>query len=294
MSESADISSFVFSRLRKCALFFCALTTLALFLAGCDTSPDGLVREGDRQLRQGDRNKALALYREALKQAPDHVEARDKAARLETTIQRERQQQFEDAFVAFFIITSFPLSLLLIFKHTAPGRELLYRIQLFTGLHNWQEAEDVRADFSATRDFLVRRGVKSYLSPLSNILREFFLMRDAYVYSQTRLQELDRILHEDLPRLREISQEAADSGFARETIGNAAAYARRIEQQKLSIEEFQMIFIEKKRQLVGFLIDLRTRLDLDDSFDGRHEIELLVQQIAAIRSTFLAAEKTWE
>ena len=54
----------------------------------------------------------------------------------------------------------------------------------------------MRADFTATRDFLVRKGVTSYLSPLSNILKEFFLMRDAYIYSQTRLNELDRILQQ--------------------------------------------------------------------------------------------------
>lgn len=266
---------------------------LAICLSGCEMSADSLITHGDRYLASGDQQKALQAYQQAIKVEPNNQEARRKAQELQDSIDRENLEKLQTLLTSLFACGALPAVLLLWVSRHPRGKRMLHRFKMLTGLYSWHEAKEVKKDFQQTVDFLVRKGVHSYLEPLADILREFLLMRDTYVRSRERLLQLDRILAEDVTRLDEISGSVKDQAFRSEIKTSTGSYRRRIEQQKAEIIEFKENFIEEKQHLCGFLINLRTRLELDESFDGRHEIERLTHKIAAIRKTFQTAESNW-
>ena len=283
---------YVRSVLRVVAMVALA-AVLAIFLGGCEMSADSLIAHGDRYLAAGDQQKALRAYQEARKVDPNNQTARRKAQELQDSIDRENLEKLQMLLTSLFAWGALPTVVLLWLSRHPGGKKMLHRFRMLTGLYSWHEAKEVKKDFQQTVDFLMRKGVHSYLEPLADILREFLLMRDAYVRSRQRLQQLDRILAEDVTRLDEISGSVKDQAFRSEIKNSAGSYRRRIEQQKAEIIEFKEKFVEEKQHLCGFLINLRTRLDLDESFDGRHEIERLTHKLAGIRKTFQSAESTW-
>ncbi len=265
----------------------------AICLSGCEMSADSLIAHGDRYLAAGDRQKALQAYQQARKVDPNNHTASLKTQELQDTIDRENREKVQVILTSLFVWGALPAVTLFWFSRQPRGQKMLHRFRMLTGLYSWHDAKEVKKDFQQTVDFLVRKGVQSYLEPLAEILREFLLMRDAYVRSRQRLQQLDRILAEDVTRLDEISGSVKDQAFRSEIKNSAGSYRRRIEQQKFDLIEFKEKYVEEKQHLCGFLINLRTRLDLDESFDGRHEIERLTRKIASIRKTFQSAESTW-
>ena len=291
-AQKATFVSFVRSGFR--VVFMAALAVIAaICLSGCEMSADSLIAHGDRYLAAGEQQKALRAYQEARKVDPNNQTARRKFQELQDTIDRENLEKMQILLTSLFAWGVLPAVMLLWVSRHPRGKKLLHRFRMLTGLYSWHEAKDVKKDFQQTVDFLVRKGVHSYLEPLADILREFLLMRDAYVRSRQRLQQLDRILVEDVTRLDEISGSVKDQAFKSEIKNSTGSYRRRIEQQKADIIEFKEKFVEEKQHLCGFLINLRTRLDLDESFDGRQEIARLTHKIAGIRKTFQSAESTW-
>lgn len=291
-AQKATTTYFVRNSLR--VVFIAAVAAiLAACLSGCETTADALIARGDRYLAAGEQQNALRAYQEARKIDPQNQTARRKAQELQDTIDCENLEKLQILLTSLFALGALPAFVLLWISRHPRGKELLHRFRMLTGLYSWHEAKDVKEDFQQTVDFLVRKKVHSYLEPLADILREFLLMRDAYVRGRQRLQQLDRILAEDVTRLDEISGSVKDQAFRNEIRNSAVSYRRRIEQQKAGIIEFNEKFIEEKQQLCGFLINLRTRLDLDESFDGRQQIKRLTYKIAGIRKTFQSAESTW-
>lgn len=122
MKQTADTNAPEQLLIVRLVIFVVVFAIFASVLSGCSESAESLISRGDRHLSQGEKQKALNSYREALKIAPRHSAAREKAARLEADIWQEQRELFEEVLYALFVVTSLPLSLLLFVTRTARGK----------------------------------------------------------------------------------------------------------------------------------------------------------------------------
>ena len=217
---------------------------------------DSLIAHGDRYLAAGDQQKALRAYQEARKVDPNNQTARRKAQELQDSIDRENLEKLQTVLISLFAWGALPTVVLLWVSRHPSGKKMLHRFRMLTGLYSWHEAKEVKKDFQQTVDFLVRKGVHSYLEPLADILREFLLMRDAYVRSRQRLQQLDTYGGRRY-RLDEISGSVKDQAF-RSEIKTTPAVTAGASATESRDHRVQRKICRRKATFVRFLINLHS------------------------------------
>lgn len=277
--------------------FFAGIVLLALLtfvLAGCADESRRLVSEGDRRYAAGDGYGAMKMYSQAVKADPNNRIAREKHDRLKAQLEQQSQQTL--GFLALLLL--FFSFIWFVFRYL-PGKSLTgvwfaCRFGNVTGIFSWREAEELRPEVQKTVALLLQKRIYSYLKPISKILFEFMQLRDLCISGQKRCQNLDRLEKEELQRLDRLAGEIKNAKAAAEIREAAVKYRAKIEQQREKIRIFGEDFVQQRKALSVYLINLRTRLDLEESFDGRSELNRLTRQIESLRKTFVAAEKAWE
>ncbi len=277
--------------------FYAGIVLLALLtfvLAGCANESRRLVSEGDRRYAAGDSYGAVRLYSQALKADPKNKIAREKHDRLKAQLEQQSQQ----AMGLLALLLSFLFVIWFFFRYL-PGKSqvgtwLACRFGSVTGIFSWREAEELKPEMQKTVELLLQKRIYSYLKPISKILFEFMQLRDLFLARQMRCKCLDRIESEECDRLERLAGEIKSEKNAAEIRESAAKFRIKIAQQREKIRRFGEDFVQQRKALLAYLIDLRTRLDLEETFDGRSELNRLTRQIAGLKKTFVAAEKAWE
>lgn len=270
------------------------LALLTFVLAGCANDSRRLVSEGDRRYAEGDSYGAIRLYSQALKADPNNRTAREKHDRLKAQLEQQSQQA-----MGLLALLLFFLAFIWFFFRYLPGKSrtgtwLACRFASVTGIFSWREAEELRPEVQKTVALLRQKRIYSYLKPVSKILFEFMQLRDLVLSGQKRCKNLDRIEKDELQRLERLAGEIKNAKAAADIRETSLKYREKIAQQRKKISSFAEDFVQQRKALAIYLINLRTRLDLEESFDGRSELYRLSRQIESLKKTFVTAEKAWD
>ncbi|MEW6713281.1 MAG: hypothetical protein AB1403_25900 [Candidatus Riflebacteria bacterium] len=276
--------------MKRIIFFMLIAFQLSVFLCGCDASADKLVAEGDRKLASGDRMAALEIYQKAVETDGKNKVARRKYNNLRDEIILELLEGAFHAGLVMAILLVFYLSI----KRWIKGRKFLFvpaaKLGLIKWLFDWTEAAEVQVEFEKACNCLISRGMNSYLRPLGRIFDEFMQMRDTYIDCCARQKRLENILQVELRSLEKLAKEAKEETLKTQTIKSAEKFRQRIVLINSKIDRFITDFFNQKRDLQIFLISLRTRIEIEESFDGRGEIESLVRRIESLKKTFKLVE----